>query len=87
MSISLLLAWSIATGEVHTLNTSPFIKTTAKTEKQIFKEGRKIVCDLQKKYFVPGGLSDVQVLCNYNVFSRRTLEFIKHPFQPIAIVL
>jgi hypothetical protein len=59
----------------------------AKNDKQIFKEGCKIVADLQRKYFVPGGLSAVQAFSNHNVFTGKTLGFIKHPFQPIAIVL
>ena len=86
-SFSLLLTWCIATGEVHTLSISPFTKTVAKTDKQIFTEGCKIVADLHKKYFVPSGLSSVQTFSNHNVFSGKTLQFIKHPFQPIAIVL
>ena len=87
-SFSLLLSWSVSTGEVHTLDISPITKTYSKSEKQIFREGCKIVADLHRKYSVPFlGLSAVQAISNHNVFTGKTLEVIKHPFQPIAIVL
>ena len=59
----------------------------AKTDKQIFKEGCKTVADLHKKYFVPRGLSSVQAFSNQNVLDGKTVDLVKHPFQPIAIVL
>ncbi|XP_028403865.1 uncharacterized protein LOC114526458 [Dendronephthya gigantea] len=87
-SFSLLLSWSVSTGEVNTLDISPIAKTSSKSEKQIFKEGCKIVADLHRRYSVPfPGLFAVQALSNHNVFTGKTLEVIKHPFQPIAIVL
>ena len=87
-SFSLLLTWSIITGEVKSLNiSSSSNEAVAKSDELIFKEGCKTVVDLRRKYFVPRGLSAVQVLSNHNVLTGKTLEFIKHPFQPIAIVL
>lgn len=86
-SISFLVRWSVSNGEVCTLDISPLEDPLDKSDKQIFEEGRKRVLDLRKKCFVPRGITATQAFSNHTVFTGTPLEFIKHPFQPIAVVL
>lgn len=85
-TFSILLTWSIASGEVHTLDTSPFAKTVAISDKQLVQYGYKMFDVLHRKYSVRLGFP-VRVFSNSNILQGWSLEALNHPFQPISIVL
>ena len=88
-SCSLFLTWSVGTGEVNTLNISQLTDTMKKTEKEIFREQCMEISDLYRKHSLLAGEQSCvhHTYSNRTVFSGNSLKYIKHPFQPIAIVL
>ena len=85
--LSCLLSWDIVNGEVSTFDVSQLLDQMKKSDKQVFEESNKKVVDLRTKYFIPCGLIGIQAFSNHTVFTGKSLNIIKHPFQPIAVVL
>eukprot|EP00795_Rhopilema_esculentum_P004363 gene4363-20585_t len=84
-----LLSWNIKTGTVLVLDEQPLFEyQKQKCKSRSICHGLEQAVDLRRKNFVPTCFpASVLSFSNHTVFSGKSMKYLLHPFQPLAIVM
>jgi len=84
-----LLTWNIQSGAISVLEEQSLVEFKQQSCKsQSVCHGLEQVVQLRRKNFQPSNYQDsVLSFSNHSVFSGRSMRYLLHPFQPLAMVL